>query len=125
MRLGLDWLLLLMGAALNAIGIYLVKQEMTRIGAVPLTSVLSVVTYFLGLATSPLAVLGALAVFLAPFPYAVAVSRMALSVAYPASIALNCLILLPFAGIGLGEALSGSRLLAIGLIVLSVYLLSR
>ena len=125
MRHALDWAMLVLGAVLNVGGIYLVKVEMTRAGAVPMTSFLSAATYFLGLATSPRAVVGAAAIFLAPFPYAVAVSRMDLSVAYPASIALNCLILLPFAAGGLGEAMSASRIVAIGLVMVSVYLLSR
>ena len=65
------------------------------------------------------------AVLLAPVPLAVALSRMELSVAYPVATALSFLFLIPFSILFLSEAFTVSKLIAVGLIVVSVWLLYK
>jgi len=50
---------------------------------------------------------------------------MELSVAYPASVALNCLILIPLSIIFLKEGISWSKVTGIGMILTSLYLLYK
>jgi len=121
----LSWGMLLVGVVMNVFGIYVVKARINILGAVSFESVRSVFGYFLALAKSPAAVLGAVLVVLAPLPYAIAISRMQLSTAYPISISLNFLLLLPLSILFLGESLTIYKSFAIVLILISLFLLSK
>src|SRR5688572_14372130 len=92
---GLSWGMLTAAAVLNVLGLYAVKAKLAALGAVPVTSVSAAIDYVVGFARSPVALVGVVCIFAAPFPHAVALSRMPLSLAYPASVALTCLLLLP------------------------------
>ncbi len=121
----LSWGMLLMGVLANVAGIYLVKMRMNELGGIQVSSVKVVVDYFLMFIRSPLATLGVVLFLLAPLPYAIAVSRMELSVAYPLSIALSCLILAPLTIIFFGEALTLNKAVAIVMIIASLYFLYK
>ncbi len=121
----LTWGMLLVGVAMNVFGTSVIKMKMNVLGKMDLGSVAEFIGYFISLAKFPSALLGIIAVMAAPLPLAVALSRMELSVAFPVATALNFLILIPFSILFLGEAFTASKLIAVGLIVASVYLLYR
>ncbi|MCQ9207271.1 MAG: hypothetical protein NG740_05275 [Omnitrophica bacterium] len=121
----LSWGMLLLGVLMNVFGIYVIKMKMNSMGGLQINSFMSAITYFFALIKIPLVLVGAVVILTAPLPYAVALSRMNLSVAYPASVALSCLILLPLSVMFLGEPLLWGKSVAIGLLVVSLYLLYK
>ena len=121
----LSWGMVLAGVVMNVAGIYIVKLKINNIGAIQFDSMRVVVEYFLTLAKSPLAIIGGILIMAAPFPYAIALSRMQLSMAYPLSIALNCAIILPLSIIFLGESVTVNKLTAIGMVLISLYFLYK
>jgi len=121
----MSWGMISIGVLMNVFGIYAVKAKMNALGSVELNSIGAVLCYFIALAKSPMALAGAVLVMAAPIPYAIALSRMELSVAYPVSIALNFLIVLPLSVVFLGEAMNAYKLTGIGLIILSIYFLYK
>lgn len=121
----LTWGMLLLGVLMNVIGIYAVKVKMNALGSMGVGSIGAVVGYLVELVKSPSALIGGVLVMAAPLPYAVALSRMQLSIAYPISIALNFLVILPITVIFLGEALTINKLLGGFLILVSIYLLYK
>ena len=121
----LSWGMLFFGVLLNVFGIYLVKMKINTLGNVQLDSIAAVINYFFTLIRIPLVIIGGVAVLIAPLSYAIALSRMQLSVAYPVSVALNCLILIPLTVIFLGEGFNLNKAIGIVLILLSLYLLYK
>jgi len=117
--------MLLIGVILNTSGIYIVKMKINSFGAAEFNSFGSVSNYFFMLAKSPLIILGVIVFFVACLPLAVALSRMELSVIYPVSVALNCLILIPLSIIFLGEGITWNKIAGISLILTSLYLLYK
>ena len=124
-ELALSWGMLAAAAVLNVLGLYAVKATLAALGAVPVTSPSAAIAYVASFARSPLALIGVVCIFAAPLPHAVALSRMPLSLAYPASVALTCLLLLPLSIAPLGEPLTGSRMAGIALLLTSLVLLYR
>jgi len=121
----LSWGMLFAGVLMNVAGVYLVKLKINVLGSVQFDSFMSGVLYFYHLVRFPVALLGGFLVFAAPLPYAIALSRMDLSVAYPLSIALNCLLILPMAAFFMGESISLYKGIGTGLIVVSLFLLYK
>jgi len=121
----LTWGMILVGVLFNVFGIYALKAKMNVAGSISFTSVGSVIGYFWTLAKYPSVILGIIAVFAAPLPYAVAVSKMPLSIAYPVSVALNFLVLIPVSICFLGETMSAKQVIAMALLVISIYFLYK
>ena len=121
----LTWGMLLLGVLMNVFGVYVVKMKINALGSVQFSSIGTFFNYFLTLAKSPLALLGAAAILAAPFPYAIALSRMQLSIAYPVSVALNCLIIIPLTVLFMGEILTWYKVAGIGFMLISLYLLYK
>ena len=121
----LSWGMLLAGVIMNVFGISVIKMKMNMLGKIDFGSVTSFFGYFFSLAKTPSAFLGIVAVLVAPLPLAIALSRMELSVAFTVATALNFLVLIPFSILFLGEAFNVSKLIAAGLIVISVWLLYK
>lgn len=121
----LNWGMLLIGVITNVMGMYLVKMKMNELGGIDVSSMKMALGYFLLLLRSPLAMIGAILFIIAPFPYAVAISRMELSLAYPLSIALSCLIIVPLTFIFFGESITFNKIAAIAMILVSLYFLYR
>lgn len=119
----LSWGMLFIGVLLNVFGIYIIKLKINTLGNIQLESIGAMIGYFLTLIKMPLVIVGAISVLAAPLPYAIALSRLELSIAYPASVALNCLIILPLTIIFLGEDLTFTKAIGMGLILVSLYLL--
>lgn len=121
----LSWGMLLVGVVMNGAGIAVIKVKMNTLGKLNLDSVAGFLGYFLALAKAPMPLLGMIAVLVAPIPLAVALSRMEVSVAVPVATALNFLVLIPLSILLLNETFTVNKMLAIVLIVASVYLLYK
>ncbi|MFA6078139.1 MAG: hypothetical protein WC779_00110 [Candidatus Omnitrophota bacterium] len=121
----LSWGMLFIGVIMNVMGMYFIKMKMNELGGMQVSSVKVLADYFLMFMRSPLAVVGVALFLLAPLPYAVAVSRMELSVAYPLSIALSCLIIVPLTFIFFGESVTANKVIAIFMILGSLYFLYK
>jgi len=121
----LSWGMILIGVFMNVLGAYVVKLKINELGGIQFESIKTVITYFWNLASFPLAFMGGILIMAAPFPLAIALSRMELSTAYPASVGLNFIILLPLTTIFLGESLVWTKIIAIILIIISLVLLHK
>lgn len=120
---GLAFAMLVTGVALNAAGALLVKLKMNELGAWQPTSVRMALGYFGLLFRSPLASAGAALFCLAPVFLAVAVSRMALSTAYPIILVLNMILVMALGVFFLGESITWTKFCGIALALASIYLL--
>ena len=96
----LSWGMILIGVFMNVLGAYVVKLKINELGGIQFESIKTVITYFWN-------------------------SRMELSTAYPASVGLNFIILLPLTTIFLGESLVWTKIIAIILIIISLVLLHK
>jgi multidrug transporter EmrE-like cation transporter len=111
--------------ALNSFGALAIKHSVHKIGVADPTSMKAMVSFLTATFLSPLVLSGLFAIGLSACAWIVALSRMELSIAYPVAVALNCLIVV-LAGLAVyGEALNGSKLAGIGLLLCSLVLLFR
>ena len=117
--------MLVAAVLLNALGLYTVKAKLNELGAVPIGSISAVIDYFVSFARSPIALFGVVCILAAPLPHAVALSRMPLGVAYPASVALTSLLVIPLSIVSLGEPTGALRLAGAALLLVSLVLLFR
>ena len=120
-----SWGMLVVSVFFNVYGIFVIKMRFNEQGPIQLDSVRSVVHYFFILMKSPLVVSGLVLFFVAPFLFAVALSRMQISVAYPAQIGLNFLFLIILAMLFLGEHLTVPKAVGIILIFAGIYFLNK
>jgi multidrug transporter EmrE-like cation transporter len=123
--LWLTWGMLLVGVLLNVSGASVIKSKMNVLGQINITSFAGFFGYFVSLVKYPPALLAMVAVLLAPVPQAVALSRLDLSVAYPATTALNFLVLIPLGIFFLGESFTPNKLVALALITAGAALLYK
>lgn len=121
----LTWGMILAGVVTNVLGMYLIKMKMNGLGAIEVSSFGAFIGYFFTLAKSPAAIIGVVLFMIAPLPFAVALSRMELSTAYPLSIALSCLIVVPLSAIFFGEVININKIIAIVMIIASLYFLYK
>lgn len=121
----LSWGMLLLSVLFNAYGAFIIKYKMNELGEMRLNSFNFIMTYFTALLKSPLVVSGIVLFFLAPFLFAVALSRMEISVAYPAQVGLNFIFLLFLAVMFLGENLTINKAIGISLVICSIYFLHK
>lgn len=123
--LGLSWGMLAAAVILNVLGLYVVRARLGALGAVPVGSVTALTDYFVSFARSPIALFGVVCILAAPLPHAIALSRMPLGIAYPASVALTCLLVIPLSIVSLGEPPGALRLAGVALLLVSLVLLFR
>ena len=119
------WGMLILSVILNAAGAFLVKFKINELETFGAISVRAFKVFFWSLLKSPVAVIGAAFLFVAPFPFAVALSRLDISIAYPVQVALNFLLVLLLALMFLGETLSVNKTVSIFLIIVSIYLMYK
>lgn len=110
---------------MNVAGVYAVKAKINELGDIHFNSLIAVIGYFFTLLRFPIVIIGAIFILTAPLPYAIALSKMELSVAYPVSVAVSCLIILPLAVIFLGETVTWNKVMGIGLILAGLYFLYK
>jgi len=124
-ELFLSWGMLILSVIFNVVGVFVVKIKLNELGPVKFDSVKTVVSYFLLLLRSELVIAGVFLFFVAPFLFAVALSRMEISVAYPVQVAFNFLLLVLLAVIFLGESLTLTKTMAIVFALMSMFLLYK
>ncbi|MFH1360505.1 MAG: EamA family transporter [Candidatus Omnitrophota bacterium] len=121
----LTWGMLILSVLCNAGGVFIIKWRLNEMGAIKCDSLRSVFAYFLLFIRSPLVILGLVLFFAAPFLFAIALSRMDITVAYPAQVGLNFLILIILAVFVLGEQMTSLKFIGIILVVLGIYFLNK
>ena len=119
----LTWNLVFWTVIFDAGGIFLVKLTMNKIGVVSTSSFYSVFGYFQQLVSEPLALVGLILFFSAPFLFAIALSRMEITTAYPVQVGLNFALLVTLSVLFLGESLNIWKIIGLVLICISTTLL--
>ncbi len=121
----MSWGMLLASIVMNSLGAFAIKYKMNQLGSLGLDSFSGGLRYLGQLFSSPAGLIGGVLFVLAPFVFAVALSRMEASVAFPIQAGLNFLILVGLAVLFLGEGLTPAKGLGLVLIVAGVYFVSR
>lgn len=121
----ISWLMVLGYVILNSFGALAIKSCLNKLGEIKLESSKSIFFYFIELFKAPLAVIGFLAIFLSAFIWMVALSRMEISIAYPAAIALNFMVVVIIGLLLFGETLTLTKIMGIILVFIGVFFLSR
>ena len=121
----LSWGMLVASVLCNVFGVFIIKGKINALGAIKFESWRLVIGYFGALLQSPIVIVGVILFFLAPFLFAIALSRMDIVVAYPAQVALNFVILVVLAFVFLGEKITLYRLLGIICTLVGIYFLNK
>ena len=120
-----SWGALSVSVMFNAVGVFIVKQRLNELGVFPTESIRSMVHYLFLLTKSPPVLFGIFLVFVAPILSAIALSRLDITIAYPALIGLNFLFILILGTLFLGENLTLYKIVGIGLVIASFYFLNK
>ncbi len=121
----LSWGMLLLSVCFNAIGAIVIKAKMNEVGQIELHSLRKIFTYGLALLKSPIVVISLILFFSAPFIFAVALSRLPISLAYPVQVGLNFLLVLILSVFFLSESITVIKLAGIFLITVGVIILNK
>lgn len=121
----LSWGMLVLSVAFNAVGAFIIKMRLNELGPMKMESIRSTVSYCLNVLQSPLVVFGVVIFFLAPFVFAVALSRMEISIAYPAQVGLNFIFVLLLALLFLGEQMTLLKIIGITAVLIGVVCLVK
>ena len=119
------WGMIFFAALMDVYGAFVVKARINELGPVKYETIFTVLRYFLELLKSPLVLFGAFLILLAPIPYALALTRMDISTAYPMIVAFNALLLIPIAIIFLGETVSLYKMFGMTMIILGLYFIYK
>ena len=118
-------LLVLTYVLLNSYGALIIKHEINKKGKIDISSIKSGTVFFLELFRSPFVLSGFIAIFASAFVWMAALSRMDISLAYPAAVGLNFLVVVGIAILFFGEPLQVNKIIGILLILASIYFLSK
>jgi len=121
----LSWGMLVLSVITNAFGAFAIKLRLNELGPIEFNSFKGIFSYMISLLSSWLVIIGGVSFVISPFIFMVALSRMDISIAYPVQIVLNFILLLVFAVMFLGESLTVTKTIGIGLALISVILLQR
>ena len=121
----MSWGMLVLSVLFNVFGVFVIKLKMNEYGEVKMDSLKTVLYYFLVLLKSPVVVCGVILFCVAPFLFAIALSRMELAVAYPAQIGLNFVILILLGFWVLGEPMTAYKMIGIVLTLVAIYFFSK
>lgn len=117
----LSWGMLALSVVFNAFGVFVIKWRLNELGAIKMESWSTILSYFVLLIKSPWAMIGVFLFFVAPFLFAVALSRMEVTVAYPAQVGLNFVIIILLALVLLGEQMNFYKIFGIILTLSALY----
>ncbi len=120
-----NWLMVLGYVILNSFGALAIKSTLNKLGEIKLVSIKSIFFYFVELFKSPLGLIGFFAIFLSAFTWMAALSRMEISLAYPAAVALNFMVVVILGLILFGETFTLTKIVGIILVFIGVFFLSR
>jgi multidrug transporter EmrE-like cation transporter len=107
------------------VGALAIKHTLYQGGRAEPTSAQGIGGFLLSTLSSPLVLIGLVAIGLSACAWIVALSRMELSIAYPVAVALNCLIVVSAGFVAYAEPLNWSKLLGTGMLLCSLLLLYR
>ncbi len=119
------WGLIFIAAVMDVIGAFAVKAKINQLGSVNYAGIYNVIDYLFNLAKFPLVWFGTFLILTAPLPYALALSRMELSTAYPVIVILNALLLIPIAVIFLNESLTLYKVIGYIIIIIGLYFIHK
>ena len=119
------WGMIFCAALIDVIGAFVVKTKINELGSVNYSSLYNVFEYLFTLAKFPIVWFGTVLILIAPLPYALALSRMELSTAYPIIVTLNALLLIPIAVIFLNESLTIFKVLGFIIIIVGLYFIHK
>tara|TARA_B100000242_G_C42804884_1_gene374281 strand:- start:40 stop:420 length:381 start_codon:yes stop_codon:yes gene_type:complete len=119
------WGLIFFAAVMDVIGAYVVKAKINELGSVNYDTIFNVINYLVSLAKFPLVWFGTFLILTAPLPYALALSRMELSTAYPVIVTLNALLLIPIAVFFLNESLTVYKIIGFIIIIIGLYFIHK
>lgn len=109
----LSWGLLIISVLFNVFGAFVIKVRLNEMGPIKVDSIKILLNSFLFLVKSPVVVVGLILFFAAPFLFAISLSRMEISIAYPVSVGLNFLILIILGFAVLGEQVTFYKMMGI------------
>ena len=121
----LGWGMLVLSVLFNVYGVFAVKMKLNELGPIKFDSFGGLMNYFSLAIRSGAVIAGVILFFAAPFLFAVALSRMEITVAYPVQIILSLIILSLLAVLFMGEHLTVNKIIVMILAVLCVYLLRK
>jgi multidrug transporter EmrE-like cation transporter len=121
----LSWGVLVASVLMNAYGAFIIKLRLNELGAFQMTTLKNASIYFFDLFKTPLAFTAGVLFAVSPFLFAIALSRMEITVAYPVQIGLNFVIVVLLALFFLGEQLTLIKCLGILFVFMGVFLLNR
>ncbi|MFH1189221.1 MAG: SMR family transporter [Candidatus Omnitrophota bacterium] len=121
----LSWGMLLLSVLFNVSSIFVIKMKLDELGPIKVDSFSGFFGYIALLVKSWPVVAAIILFFLAPFIFAVALSRMDISVAYPVQIVVSLVLLALLAVAFLGESITPNKVVAMALAVVCVYLLRK
>ena len=103
----------------------MIKSKMNEVGKIELQSFRKILEYCLVFLKSPVVVISIILFFSAPFLFAVALSRLPISIAYPVQVGLNFLLVLVLSFFFLSESMTVIKLVGIFLIMVGVIILNK
>ena len=121
----MTWGMILLGVIMDVFGAFVVKIKINELGAVNYSSIKFVYLFFWELLKYPPAVAGGIVILLSPIPYALALSRLEVSTAYPVLVAFNSMLLLPVSIIFLGEAFTFNKIIGFIFLVIALIFLYK
>ena len=121
----ITWGMIFFAALMDVYGAYVIKARINELEPVKYESIITVLKYLLELSKSPLVLFGAFLILTAPIPYALALSRMELSTAYPVIVGITALLLIPVAIFFLGESISWYKVIGIIIIIIGLYFIHK
>lgn len=121
----MSWGMLVLSVVMNAYGAFIIKMRLNQLGAFQMTTLKNAFVYFFDLFKTPLALTAAVLFTASPFLFAIALSRMPITLAYPVQIGLNFVIVVLLALIFLGEQLTWVKCLGILLVFVGIFLLNK
>lgn len=124
-ELFLSWGLLILSVLFNVYGVFVIKLKINELGIIKVDSFKIVFDYFLVLAKIPLVISAGFSLIIAPLLFAISLSRMQITVAYPALIGLNFLFLVLLALMFLGEQMTLPKIIGMLLIFAGIYFLNK
>lgn len=113
--------MLVLSVLFNAYGVFLIKKRLNELGEIRVESLQLIGSYGVAFLNSAGALTGVILFVLAPFLFAVAVSRMEISIAYPVQVGLNFMCIVLLALLFLGEPLTLHKTIGMILVLASIY----
>lgn len=121
----LSWGMLVLSVVFNVFSIFVIKMRLDVLGPVKIDSFSGFLGYVALLLKSWPVLAVIIPFFCAPLLFAIALSRMELSVAYPVQIVMSLVLLAFLAGMFLGEHITANKIIAMVLAIVCVYLLRK